>query len=294
MNRRLVPPELFYVCNVFEGRRSLFFSPVSFHFPLSLLLLWAMYGCCLQWVSHGRCHHQLLRHAGPQLWTQDWGSTNLQKLCPLSHPRPSSEWLQASRQTAPLQSFQDVPCGGVKKGRFGILRFPLFCSVWGAQDTQILGEKKHEKCHCHTPFCAPQMPVETGTWEQCPRMLAGKAQGKWHIDPILPKNRRTIAPETTSQLKSPPEGHSLKTITAPLNWVRNGPLSTSRSESTSGWRVGFWAQKRVSNGSKLTFWTHLGTLTKAHFWPTFIICFQNFLGVGTLPVLIHSMKPAGL
>ena len=35
-------------------------------------------------------------------------------------------------------------------------------------------------------FCVPQMLVKTGTWEQCPQMLAGKAREKWQIDPILP------------------------------------------------------------------------------------------------------------
>ena len=47
-------------------------------------------------------------------------------------------------------------------------------------------EKQHEKCHCYTPFCVPQMLVKTRTWEQCPHMLADKARGKWQIDPILP------------------------------------------------------------------------------------------------------------
>ena len=26
----------------------------------------------------------------------------------------------------------------------------------GSQDTQMLGKKQHEKCHCHAPFCVPQ------------------------------------------------------------------------------------------------------------------------------------------
>ena len=33
-----------------------------------------------------------------------------------------------------------VPCRGVKQGRFVILRFPLFCSVSGSQDTQMRGK----------------------------------------------------------------------------------------------------------------------------------------------------------
>ena len=56
--------------------------------------------------------------------------------------------------------------GGLKQGRFVILPFPLFCSVRGSQDTQTPG-KQQEKCHCRT------------------RMLAGKAQEKRQIDPIL-------------------------------------------------------------------------------------------------------------
>ena len=46
-------------------------------------------------------------------------------------------------------------------------------------------EKQHQKCHCHTPFCVPQILAKTRTWEQCPNMLAGKARGKWQIGPIL-------------------------------------------------------------------------------------------------------------
>ena len=39
-------------------------------------------------------------------------------------------------------ALEGVSCegGGVKQGRFVILRFPLFCSVWGFQDTQMLGK----------------------------------------------------------------------------------------------------------------------------------------------------------
>ena len=48
-----------------------------------------------------------------------------------------------------------TPCGGVKQGRFVILRFPLFCSVWGSQDTHMLG-KTARKVSLSPPFsCAP-------------------------------------------------------------------------------------------------------------------------------------------
>ena len=42
--------------------------------------------------------------------------------------------------------------GGVKQGRFGILRFPLFCSVWGFQDNQMLGKTAREMS-LSRPFC---------------------------------------------------------------------------------------------------------------------------------------------
>ena len=45
-------------------------------------------------------------------------------------------------------------CGGVKQGRFVILYFPLFCSVWGSQDTQML--ENSTKSVVVTPLlCAP-------------------------------------------------------------------------------------------------------------------------------------------
>ena len=38
-------------------------------------------------------------------------------------------------------------CGGTKQGRFVILRFPLFCSVWSPKLPRCW-EKQHEKYHC--------------------------------------------------------------------------------------------------------------------------------------------------
>ena len=37
------------------------------------------------------------------------------------------------------------------------------------------------------------MLVKARTWEQCPQMLAGKARGKWQIDPILPIYRGNLS-----------------------------------------------------------------------------------------------------
>ena len=74
---------------------------------------------------------------------------------------------------------------GVKKGRFVILRVPLFYSIWGLKIPRRW-EKQHEKCHCHTPSCVPQMLAKVRTWEQCPQMLAGKTRAKWQLDPFLP------------------------------------------------------------------------------------------------------------
>ena len=62
--------------------------------------------------------------------------------------------------------------------------FPCF-AVFGSQDTQMLG-KQHEKCRRHIAFSVPQMLLETRTWQQHPHMPAGKARGKWQIDPFLP------------------------------------------------------------------------------------------------------------
>ena len=104
------------------------------------------------------------------------------------------------------------PCtrGRVKQGRFVILRFPLFCSVWGSQDTQMLGKTARKVSLPHPFFCVPQMLVKTRTWEQCPHMLAGKARGKWQIDPILPTCTVFPSPE------SPPLCFSLNIRFYPL------------------------------------------------------------------------------
>ena len=98
---------------------------------------------------------------------------------------------RASRRVVPLGWIYNVTCGGVKQGRFVILCFPLFCSVWLFQDTQMLG-KQHKECHCQTQVCLPQMLVKARIWEQCPHIWAGKTQEKWQIGPVLPKNMVTL------------------------------------------------------------------------------------------------------
>ena len=45
-------------------------------------------------------------------------------------------------------------CGRVKEGRFVSLRFPLFCSVWGSQDTHMLGKTAREVSLSHPFLCA--------------------------------------------------------------------------------------------------------------------------------------------
>ena len=39
-------------------------------------------------------------------------------------------------------------------------------------------ERQHEKCHCRTPSCVPQMLVKTRTWEQSLHMLANSRIGR--------------------------------------------------------------------------------------------------------------------
>ena len=51
--------------------------------------------------------------------------------------------------------------GGVKQGRFVILRFRFFCSVWGPQDAQMLGKTARKVLLSHPLLCAHQVLVET-------------------------------------------------------------------------------------------------------------------------------------
>ena len=45
--------------------------------------------------------------------------------------------------------------GGVKRGRFVILRFPLFYSIWGPHDTEMLGKTTRNVPLSHPFLCAP-------------------------------------------------------------------------------------------------------------------------------------------
>ena len=45
--------------------------------------------------------------------------------------------------------------GGVKKGRFVIFAFPLFCSILEVQDTQMLGKTARKVSLSHPFLCAP-------------------------------------------------------------------------------------------------------------------------------------------
>ena len=84
-----------------------------------------------------------------------------------------------------MRPLQDPLVGGQNRVDLSFCVFPCF-AVFGGPKISRDWEKQHKKCHCHTPFCVPQMLVKNRTWEQCPHMLAGKARGKWQIDPILP------------------------------------------------------------------------------------------------------------
>ena len=52
-------------------------------------------------------------------------------------------------------SLRVEPLWGVKQGRFVIFRFPLFCSVWGSQDTQMLGKTARKTSLSYPALCAP-------------------------------------------------------------------------------------------------------------------------------------------
>ena len=52
---------------------------------------------------------------------------------------------------------------GVKQGRFGILRFPLFCSGWGFQDKQMPGKNTTKVSLSHPFFVCLKKLVKTRT-----------------------------------------------------------------------------------------------------------------------------------
>ena len=49
-----------------------------------------------------------------------------------------------------------APVGGVKQSRSVILRFPLFCSVWGSLDTQMLGKNSTKNVIVTPLFVCPK------------------------------------------------------------------------------------------------------------------------------------------
>ena len=126
---------------------------------------------------------------------------------------------------------------GGKRGRFVILRFPLFCSVWGSKDTQMLGKTARKMLFSHPFLCVPQMLVETRTWEQRPHMLAGKARGKRQINPILPIYRRGlwIVPQKRGKHPLPHESRGwTQNVSKPAKF---GKFWTSPLHQRSVWYI---------------------------------------------------------
>ena len=68
--------------------------------------------------------------------------------------------------------------GGVQAGSICHFAFALVLQCLGVSRYRDAGQEQHEKCHCHTPCCVPQMPVKNRTQEQCPHMRAGEARDK--------------------------------------------------------------------------------------------------------------------
>ena len=98
--------------------------------------------------------------------------------------RPSSQSWFTSLEHKSQEALKGDMWGG-KEGSICHFAFSLVLQCLGGLKIARCWEKQHEKCHYHAPFCVPQMLVKTRTWEQCPRMPAGQARGKWQIDPIF-------------------------------------------------------------------------------------------------------------
>ena len=89
-------------------------------------------------------------------------------------------------------------CGGVKQGRFVVLRFPLFRSVWRSQDNHMLRQKRQWwKMSLSHPVCVPQILVKTRISEQYPQILVEPKQnssrlaGLWHVWPYRQEDTQT-------------------------------------------------------------------------------------------------------
>ena len=73
----------------------------------------------------------------------DWKTLFCSLKSASSHPLPKNRLLKEN------------PVWGVKQAGFVILRFPLFCSVWGSQDIQMLGRTARKVSLSHPFLCAP-------------------------------------------------------------------------------------------------------------------------------------------
>ena len=74
----------------------------------------------------------------------------------------SSGLLPGQRASTQSEHYWGCVWGG-KTGSICHFAFSLVLLWFGGSKIPRCWEKQHEKCHCHTPFCVPQMLVKTGT-----------------------------------------------------------------------------------------------------------------------------------
>ena len=62
-----------------------------------------------------------------------------------------------------LRNMQTPQCvgGGGKTGSICHFAFSLALQWFGCLKMSRCWETQHEKCHCHSPVCVPQMPIKT-------------------------------------------------------------------------------------------------------------------------------------
>ena len=72
----------------------------------------------------------------------------------------------------------------------------------------VLGEKQHEKCHCHAPFCAPPMLVKTRPWEECPPDASRQSTGKITNRPLFAHTQRDSLETAFQIIPFPSPNHS--------------------------------------------------------------------------------------
>ena len=110
-----------------------------------------------------------------------------------------------------LRAWRKESCvGGVV-----ILRFPLFFAVFGGPKTPRCWEAQHEKCHCDTPFCVPQMLVKTQDLRAVSPYASRQSTGKMTNRPHLPRHRRAalyIAREVLRGLLRPSGAETQKSL----------------------------------------------------------------------------------